>query len=220
MELSHRFDILMLSLVLLLVGQVWASEAPGGLLLRKGLVRWQLPLKEARTFIEENIRPPSQRLNLLKGQEKEKEEGFHCEQKATPGVTQCIWACCVDLGVKDTVYFATLQFHNDRFYAYNVVFPTGLFPRLFATLEKKFGRPSKEEQESQSDYASMLLGRGVSNYIVNTKRWDVGNTVILLADRGGQGKPLAGYIYVAYLPLARAIPTEKKNSEPSAKTPF
>src|SRR5713101_6989892 len=104
----------MLSLVLLLVGQVWASEEPGGLLLRKGLVRWQLPLKEARTFIEENIRPKSQTLNLLAGQ-KQEEEGFRCEQEATPGVTRCIWACCVDLGVKDTVYFATLWFYNDRF---------------------------------------------------------------------------------------------------------
>jgi len=193
------------------------SEEPQGLLLRKGLLRWQAPLKEARTFIEEDVRPQS--LVLLKGQ---KEEGFRCEEQAPPGVTRCIWACCVDLGVKDTVYFATLWFHNDRFYAYNVAFPTALFPRLFAALEKTFGRPSKEEQESQINPAFMLgLGNfGMSNYIVNTKRWDVGNTVILLADRGGQGKPLAGYIYVAYLPLARAIPTEQKKSEPDAKLPF
>jgi hypothetical protein len=127
----------------------------------------------------------------------------------------------VDLGVKDTVYFATLRFHNDRFYAYNVTFPTSLFPGLFATLEKRFGRPSKEEQESRINPTFGLRQTfGMSNYIVNTKRWDVGNTVILFADRGGQGKPLAGYIYVAYLPLARAIPTEKKNREPDTPLPF
>jgi hypothetical protein len=214
-ELSYRFNILTLGLVLLLLGQVSASEEPRGLLLRKGLVPWQLPLKEARTFIEENIRP-----NIPKLVRTQEEEGFRCERKATPGVTQCIWVCCVDLGVKDTVYFATLWFHNDRFYAYNVVFPTALFPHLFATLEKTFGRPSREEQESQINPTFMPWGFGMSNYIVNTKRWDVGNTVILLADRGGQGKPLAGYMYVAYLPLAREIPTEKKKSEVPAKLPF
>jgi hypothetical protein len=209
--------MLTLSLVLLLVGQVSASEEPQGLLLRKGLVRWQLTLKEARTFIEENIRP-----NIPKLLTTQKEEGFGCKQEATSGVTQCVWVCCVDLGEgeKDTVHFATLWFHNDRFYAYNVVFSTALFPRLFAPLEKKFGRPSKEEQESRISPPFMQQHFGMSNYIVHTKRWDVGNTLILLADRGGQGKPLAGYIYVTYLPLARKIPTEKKNSEPGAKLPF
>jgi hypothetical protein len=190
------------------------SEEPRGLLLRKGLLRWEVPLKEARTFIEEDVRPQS--LVLLKGQ---KEEGFRCEQQAPPGVTRCIWACCVDLGVKDTVYFATLWFYKDRFYAYDVAFPTGLFPRLFDTLQKRLGRPSKEEQESQIDYSSMLLDSGVSSYIVNTKRWDSGNTTILLADRGGQGKPLAGRMYVAAVPIAREIPSEKK-SEPPAKLPL
>jgi hypothetical protein len=214
-ECSDRFNILTLSLLLLLVGQVSASEEPQGLLLRKGLVRWQLTLKEARTFMEENIRP-----NIPKLLTTQKEEGFGCEREATPGVTKCVWVCCVDLGEKDTVHFATLWFHNDRFYAYNVTFPTGLFPRLFATLEKKFGRPSKEEQESRISPTFMREHSGMSNYIVSTKRWDVGNTVILLADRGGQGKPLAGHIYVTYLPLAQKIPMEKKNSEPDAKLPF
>lgn len=190
------------------------SEEPRGLLLRKGLLRWQAPLKEARTVIEEDVRPQS--LILLKGQ---KEEGFRCEEQAPPGLTRCIWACCVDLGVKDTVFFATLSFYKDRFYAYDVVFPAGLFPGLFATLEKRFGRPSKEEQESQIDYSSMYLGSGVSSYIVNTKRWDTSTTTILLADRGGQGKPLAGHMYVVALPIAREIPSEKK-SGPSAKLPL
>jgi hypothetical protein len=103
-----------------------------------------------------------------------------------------------------------------------VVFPTALFPRLFAALEKTIGRPAKEEQASQINPAFMLrLGNfGMSNYLVTTKRWDLENTVILLADRGGQGKPLAGHMNVAYLPLAREIPPEKKPSEADAKLPF
>ena len=206
--------LLFLAILVACSGHGPQSEEPRGLLLRKGLLRWEAPLKEARTFIEEDVRPPS--LILLKGQ---KEEGFRCEQQAPPGVTRCLWACCVDLGVKDTVFFATLWFYKDRFYAYDVAFPTGLFPGLFATLEKRFGRPAKEEQESQIDYSSVLLGSGVSSYIVNTKRWNAGNTTILLADRGGQGKPLAGHMYVVAVPIARDIPTEKK-SEPSPKLPL
>lgn len=189
--------------------QARQSEEPQGLLLRKGLVRWQASLKEARTFIEEDIRPRS--LILLKGQ---KEEGFGCEQQAPRGVTRCIWACCVDLGVKDTVYFATLLLYQDRFYAYDVTFPTGLVPGLFTTLEKRFGKPSKEEQGTQIDYSGMPLGSGVSTYIVNTKRWDTGNTTILFADRGGQGKPLAGHMYVVFTRIAREIPAEKKSESP------
>jgi hypothetical protein len=195
-------------------GNSLRSEEPRGLVLRKGLLRWQAPLKEARTFIEEGVRPQS--LILLQGQ---KEEGFRCEQQAPTDVNRCIWACCVDLGVKDTVFFATLWFYKDRFYAYDLAFPTTLFPGLFATLEKTFGRPAKEQQESQIDYSSMLLGSGVSSYIVNTRRWDTGKTTMLLADRGGQGKLLAGHLYVVALPIAREIPTEKK-SVPSVKPPF
>ena len=195
-------------------GNLPQSEEPRGLLLRKGLVRWEAPLKEARTVIEEDIRP--QIPILLKGQ---KEEGFRCEEQAPPGVTRCVWACCVDLGVKDSVFFATLWFYKDRFYAYDVGFPTAQFPGLFATFEKRFGKPSKEEQESQVDYSSMILGSGVGTYIVNSKRWDIGNTTIVLADRGGQGKPLAGHMYVLAVPIAREIPSEKK-SESSPKLPF
>lgn len=209
-----RFFLLFLVIMVGCRGHNAQREEPRGLLLRKGLLRWQAPLKDARTFIEEDVRP--QIPVLLKGQT---EEGFRCEQQAPPGATRCIWACCVDLGVKDTVFFATLAFYKDRFYAYDVAFPTGLFPGLFGTLEKRFGRPSKEEQDSQIDYSSMVLGSGVSSYIVNTKRWDTGNTTILLADRGGQGKPLAGHMYVVSVPIAREIPSEKK-SEPSTKPPF
>lgn len=209
-----KFLLLFLAIMVGCSGHGRQSEEPRGLILRRGLLRWQAPLKEARTFIEEDVRPQS--LILLKGQ---KQEGFHCEQQAPAGVTRCMLACCVDLGVKDNVFFATLWFYKDRFYAYDVAFPTGLFPSLFATLEKRFGKPAKEEQGSQIDTSSILLGSGVSSYIVNAKRWDTGNTTILLADRGGQGKPLAGHMYVVDVPIARDIPTEKK-SEPSAKVPL
>jgi hypothetical protein len=215
-KVFRRFGILLLGVVSLLMGQAFAGEEPRGLLLRKGLVNWQVTLNEARTFIEENIHPKT--LRLLRNQ---KEEGFTCEREAVQGVSHCVWACCVDLGEKDIVHFATLWFYKDRFYAYDVTFDTGQFPRLFSTLETKFGKPSKEEQTSQMAPNLMLGGYGMSTYIVNTKHWDLGNAVVLLSDRGGQGKPLAGHMYVAYMPLLReTVPAKKEDNEPSAKLPF
>ena len=72
----HHFGLLLLGVVSLLMGQALASEEPRGLLLRKGLVNWQVTLNEARTFIEENIHPKT--LRLLRNQ---KEEGFRCERE-------------------------------------------------------------------------------------------------------------------------------------------
>jgi len=61
----------------------------------------------------------------------------------------------------------------------------------------------------------------MSTYIVNTKRWDLGDAVVLLSDRGGQGKPLAGHMYVAYMPLLReTILAKKEDNETRAKLPF
>jgi hypothetical protein len=51
----YSFGILSLAFVLMLFGTASAGEEPGGLLLRKGLVNWQVTVNEARTFIEENI---------------------------------------------------------------------------------------------------------------------------------------------------------------------
>ena len=125
----------------------------------------------------------------------------------------------MDLGEKDIVHFATLWFYNDRFYAYDVAFDTVQFPRLLSTLATKFGKPSKEEQASQ--VAPNFMMGGMSTYIVNTKRWDLGNAVVLLSDRGGHGKPLAGHMYVAYMPLLReTIPAKKEDNETRAKLPF
>lgn len=197
----------------MLVGSASAGEEPEGLLLRKGLVSWQVTLNEARTFIEENIHPNT--LRLLRNQ---KQEGFGCAREANAKVSRCIWACCVDLGEKDIVHFATLWFYDDHFYAYDVAFDSSQFQRLYSTLVKKFGEPSKEMQESRMTPNFMM---GLSTYIVNTKRWDSGNTVVLIEDRGGQGKPLAGHIYVAYVPLAKkATPEKTENKETGAKLPF
>jgi hypothetical protein len=216
MKVSRRFDILLLGIVLLLMGPALASEEPRGLLLRRGLVNWQASLNEARMFIEENIHPNT--LRLLRNQ---REEGFRCEREAVQGVSHCVWACCVDLGEKDIVHFATLWFYNDRFYAYDVAFNTGQFSSLFLTLETKFGKPSKEEQATQVAPNVILEGFGFSTYVVNTKRWDLGNIVVLLSDREGQGKPLAGHLYVAYMPLLReTIPQKKENKGNGAKLPF
>jgi hypothetical protein len=215
-KVFRRFGILLLGVVSLLMGQALATEGPRGLLLRKGLVNWQVTLNEARTFIEENVHPRT--LRLLRNQ---KEEGFRCEGEDVQGVSHCVWACCVDLGEKEIVHFATLWFYNDRFYAYDVTFETGQFPRLFSTLATKFGKPSKEEQASQMAPNLMLRGYGMSTFIVNKKRWDLGNAVVLLSDRGGQGKPLAGHMYVAYMPLLReTIPAKKEDNGNGAKLPF
>jgi hypothetical protein len=210
----YRVCILSLGLVSLLVWQARASEEPRGLLLRKGLVNWQATPSEARTFIEENIHP-----NTLKLLPNQKQEGFRCEPEASRGVSHCVWACCVDLGEKDLVHFATLWFYNDRFYAYDVAFNTSQFSGMYSMLVNKFGAPSKETQESAMTSSFML--EGINTYIVNTKRWDSGNVIILLADRGGQGKPLAGHIYVTYVPLAReAMPTKQNGNESGGKLPF
>jgi len=118
------------------------------------------------------------------------------------------------------VSFATLWFYNDHFYAYDVVFNINEFSYLFSVLQTRFGAPSKQKQESQMAPNFLLKGLGMSTYIVNTKRWDIGNVVILLSDRGGQGKPLAGHIYVAYIPLLRETIPEKKDKGGGAKLPF
>ena len=190
----HR--ILFLAMLVLCAAHASAADEPRGLQMRKGLVAWQVSLSDARPSIEENIRPKT--LNLLANQ---KPEGFGCTQERTRGVSRCNWACCIDLGEPGIVQFATLWFFNDRFYAYDVTFDTPQFARLDSALRNRLGAPSKELQETQ--VSPNVLQGGISSYVVNTKRWDVGNVVVLLEDRGGQGKLLAGHIYVTYLPLGR-----------------
>jgi hypothetical protein len=191
------------------IGQ--AAEEPHGLLLRKGMIVWQMPLAQARPLVEENIRPNT--MQLLANQKK---EGFGCQPQGKE-VTRCVWACCVDLGEPDIVHFSTLWFYNDRFYAYSVNFNTNQFPRVTAALAARLGPPSREEQENRSNL-NVLQG-GLHTYIVNTKRWDVGNVVILLADRGGG--QFTGQLYATYLPLARqATPPRHEDETPAPKLPF
>lgn len=213
-RVSWRHRLPFLAMLVLSAAQAFAADEPRGLQMRKGLVAWQVSLSDARTFIEENIRPKT--LNLLANQ---KPEGFGCVREGTGGVSRCNWACCVDLGESGIVQFSTLWFINDHFYAYDVTFDTPQFARLEAAVRSRLGAPSREMQETQ--VSPNVLQGGISSYVVNTKRWDVGNAVVLLSDRGGQGKLLAGHIYVTYLPLAReATPPAAQPNEPPAKLPF
>jgi hypothetical protein len=210
----RRFAVLTSAFAILLVCAAANGDEPRGLLLRKGSVPWETTLADARRLVEEDIRPNLP--NLLRDR---KPVGFGCERGGKVGVVVCNWACCVDLGLQGTVHFATLWFLNDRFYAYDVAFNTGQFPGLQAALVSRLGPPSKEQQESR--VAPGLTMQGMSSYVVNTKRWDAGDTVVVLADRGGQGKPLAGHLYVAYLPIAReAAPPPAEDTIPRAKLPF
>jgi len=200
-----------LIVVLLLSSVGHAAEEPRGLLLRKGMIAWQMNLAEARPLVEENIRPNT--VQLLANQKKDE---FGCGPQGK-GITRCVWTCCVDLGEPDTVHFSTLWFYDDKFYAYSVNFGVNQFTRIAAQLAVRLGPPSREEQETRPNFNATM--GGLSTYIVNTKRWDVGDVVILLADRGGG--PLASQLYATYLPLARqAKPPRPQGEAPSAKLPF
>lgn len=201
----------LLVIIMLCADTGQAAEEPRGLLLRKGMITWQVPLAQARPLVEANIRPNTMR--LLANQ---KPEGFGCDPQAN-GVTRCLWACCVDLGEPDTVHFSTLWFYNDKFYAYAVNFTTNQFPRIAAALAARLGPPSREEQENRTNL-NVLQG-GLNSYVVNTQRWDVGDVVVSLADRGAG--PLAGQLYATYLPLARlATPPKPETQAPAPKVPF
>jgi hypothetical protein len=190
-----------------------AAEPPQGLLLRKGMIAWQTPLAQARPLVEENIRPNT--MHLLANQ---KPEGFGCQPQGNR-VSRCIWACCVDLGEHDLVHFATLSFYDDKFYAYDMTFATNLFPALASALVARLGPASKETQENRT--ALNPLGGGINSYMVTVRRWDVGDTVVLLYDRGGNGGQLAGELYATYLPLARqADPPKPRDEPPPVKLPF
>jgi hypothetical protein len=114
------------------------------------------------------------------------------------------------------VHFSTLFFYNNKFYAYSVNFNTNQSLRIAGALSQRLGPPSREEQESRSNL-NVLQG-GLNTYVVNTKRWDIGNVVIMLADRaGGQ---FDGELYATYLPLARQATPPKQQDAPSSKLPF
>jgi len=59
----------------------------------------------------------------------------------------------------------------------------------------------------------MLRGYGMITFIVNTKRWDLGNARRLTFGPRGQGKPLAGHCTWLYMPLLReTIPAKKEDN--------
>jgi hypothetical protein len=175
------------------------------------MIVWQMPLAQAKPLVEEDIHPNT--MQLLANQKK---EGFGCQPQGKE-VTQCVWACCVDLGEPGIVHFSTLWFYDDKFYAYAVNFHTNQFQRIASALAVRLGPPSREEQENRSNL-NVLQG-GLNTYIVNTKRWDIGNVVLLLADRGAG--PLAGQLYATYLPLARqATPPRREDTKAPPKLPF
>lgn len=215
-----------LGIVFLLPGGGVAGEEPKGLTLRKGQVRWRASLKEARQFIEEDMkleRPSFKPLLKLRGQKDEPPpppEGFSCSKGDDPGVVYCRLACCVDLGEQNIVHFATMWFHNDRFFAYRVTFNTNYFDNLSSALERRFGKPTKEDQETVINPNPFAWKYGLSNFLKHTKRWETETTSVTLADRGGEGKPLVGDMAIAYLPIAREVKKGKDENKPEADLPF
>ncbi|HUB15767.1 MAG TPA: hypothetical protein VMB34_27725 [Acetobacteraceae bacterium] len=218
MQSNHRHPVAAwLSAVLLaavVTAAAVAAEPPQGLLLRKGMIAWQTPLAQARPLVEENIRPKTVQLVVTH----EKPPGFGCQPQGK-GVTRCVWACCVDLGERDLVHFATLSFYDDKFYAYDLTFDTKLFSALADALAARLGPASKEAQENRTSL-NPVVG-GVSSYVVTLRRWDVGDVVVLLFDHGGDGHMLAGELYVTYRPLAlQAAPPKPQDQSPPVRLPF
>jgi hypothetical protein len=191
-----------------------AGDEPQGILLRKGIVKWTSSLTQARPFIETDVRPKS--ICLLRDC---KPPGFRCERESARGVVHCSLACCVDLGEKNTLQFATLWFYNDQFYAFDVSFGTLQFGPLDAAMTNRFGPPSRQTEATLT--VPNFVAGGINTYVAMTRRWEAGDTVILLSDRGGEGKPLVGHVFVAHMPLYRqAVPPDNAPPTNSAKLPF
>ena len=115
------------------------------------------------------------------------------------------------------MHFARLSFYRDKFYAYSVNFNTAQYGRIAAAVTARLGKPSREDQESLPSVN--VMNGGFTTRVVNTKRWDVGDVVVLVSDRGAG--ELAGQLYAAYLPLARqATPPKPQTPAPPAKPPF
>lgn len=198
-----------------------AVEEPKGLIMRGGLVRWRASLKEARGPIEEEIvHKGPQPLLKMRGQPDPPDDKFSCQKGDEAGVVYFTWACCVDLGEKDIVHFATLWFHNDRFYAYEVNFDSDYFSELATTLGTRFGKPSKEEQETQVNRNLWQLQHGMGSFLVNKKRWETETTRVSLRDRGGHGGIGAGSLTVIYKPIANEISPTGKDEKSKAVLPF
>jgi hypothetical protein len=208
-------------MVFLVTGEAIAGQEPKGLILRKGQVRWGASIKEARQFIEADVKPDRiPRLIKPPPGEKEEEEGFSCSKGDEPGVLYCRLACCVDLGEKNIVHFATMWFHNDRFYGYRVTFNTNYFNNLTSALGRRFGKPTKEDQETVTAPNPLAWQFGFGTFLKHTKRWETETTIIMLSDRGGEGKALVGEMVVVYVPILREVSRTREKNEPKVDLPF
>lgn len=199
---------------------ITGAEEPVGLTLRKGTIVWKAPLQQARNFIEENMRPdtpdPSEalrRLEQLAGQPLSKqavdENKFSCAKTDVPGVLRCPLACCVDFGEGKTLRFATLYFYGDQFYHHQIVFPLSLYQQISEATKKKYGKPTKSEQGTVTN----LRGTQFDNI---DESWKLGNTLIVLGSRGGDGQIFLSHLDVYYLPIYR----KALENQPKAKIPY
>lgn len=201
-----------------------AGEEPKGLTLRKGQVRWRASLKDARQFIEEEFGVDRTPKRILKGpgdeDEKPRIDTFRCEKEKNTSVVICELACCVDLGGNNVSDFATLWFHKDRFYAHQMTFNTGYFTTLAASLEKRFGKPTKEGQQTVVNRNPLAWRYGTGSFIVQTMEWVMDTTRVVLSDRGGEGKIGVGALDVIYLPVWTERDAERRKKQPDADLPF
>lgn len=215
----------MCGVLLLVQASIAAEEEPKGLILQKGLVRWKDSLDMAKRFIEADKRPDAPKVvlpkiaaemykNVLRGKQ------FSCEKEDTPGVVHCTWVCCVNLGEKNLLRFATLWFYKDRFFAYKVAFDTNDFSRFAAGFETRFGKPTKEETETKVNPNPLACQYTACSYVVRTRHWEMETTRISVADRGGNGHVNSGEMTVIYRPIAKEMNEAGKERKPNVVLPF
>jgi hypothetical protein len=207
----------LIALFLLGAPVITGAEEPVGLTLRKGTIVWKATLQQARSFIEENMRPNTptdkarEALERLAGQHKTDEDDnkFSCKKTGVPGVLRCHLACCVDFGEEQTLRFATLYFHGDQFYHYTITFPLALYQTIAEATKKKYAKPTKSEEGTVTN----LRGDQFSNII---ETWRLKNTLLVLGKRGGDRSIFLSYIDVYYIPIYQQI----SKSQPEMKLPF
>jgi hypothetical protein len=193
---------------------ITGAEEPVGLTLRKGTIVWKATLQQARSFIEEDMRPDtSGRMKTLGGDTVKDDNKFSCEKTDSPGVLRCNLACCVDLDEGKTLRFATLYFHNDQFYHYKITFPVALYQKMAEATKKKYGKPTKSEESTITMRSWLLRGTQFDNLV---EQWKLADTLIVLQGRGGGGKIFLSSVDVYHIPIYRQI----LENQPKIKTPY
>ena len=225
MRVAIRISLIVMGSLLMFAHLAQTYDEPKGLIFRKGLVTWRASLGQARQFIEEEIgwkRPYVPPLVKRQGEEEKepKVEKFRCSKEKNTSLVTCQLACCVELGEKNVVHFADLWFHKDRFYGYKLTFNTDYFDNLAASLEKRFGKPTKEGQETIVNRNPLAWRYGAGSFVAQTKQWEMSTTRVVLSDRGGNGAIRTGYLLVVYLPVSKERNEERKQAQPDAKVPF